>query len=84
MSDREASIREIETAYGADREVSVMVDPTSNLGEGVTPEEAPRCATCGEPVLDNPDHRVVTWVEDGAAAHAHFCDDVCRAEWDRP
>lgn len=58
-----------------------MVDPTSDLGEDLDPEDAPRCATCGEPVFDAPDHRVVTWVEAGVVRSVHFCDDDCRAAW---
>jgi hypothetical protein len=59
-----------------------MVDPTSNLGEGLAEADAPTCATCGEPIVDAPAHRVVTWVEDGSARTRHFCDADCRAEWD--
>lgn len=58
-----------------------MVDPTSDVGD-VDPEEAPRCVTCGEPIVENPAHRVVTWVEDGHAEQRHFCDEDCRARWD--
>ena len=58
-----------------------MVDPTSDLGEDVDEESAPRCASCEEPVL-GPNHRVVTWVETGAAETRHFCDGDCLAEWD--
>jgi len=59
-----------------------MVDPASDLGEDVTEEDAPRCRTCGEPILDNPRHRVITWVEDDEVRSAHFCDDTCRMDWD--
>lgn len=59
-----------------------MVDPTSDLGEDVSEEEAPRCATCGDPIVQSPDHRVLTWIDDGAVATAHFCDEDCRLEWD--
>jgi len=58
-----------------------MVDPTSDLAEDVDPADAPRCATCGEPVANSRTHRVVTWVEDGHVESAHFCDDDCRREW---
>lgn len=58
-----------------------MVDPTSDLNEDVDEEEAPRCAACGDPVV-GPDHRVVTWVEEGTARTEHFCDDACRDAWD--
>ncbi|MES3516444.1 MAG: hypothetical protein PPP58_02150 [Natronomonas sp.] len=57
-----------------------MVDPTSDLGEDISEEEAPRCAVCEEPIVNNPDHRVITWVEDGTVQTTHFCDDTCRAE----
>ncbi len=60
-----------------------MVDPTSDLEEDVTEETAPRCGSCGEPILNEPDHSVVTRVQDGAVETTHFCDRECRAEWDR-
>jgi len=59
-----------------------MVDPTSNLNEDVAPEDASDCATCGDPIVDSPDHRVLTWVEDGEVQAAHFCDEDCRIDWD--
>ncbi|WP_254821453.1 DUF7576 family protein [Haloglomus halophilum] len=59
-----------------------MVDPTSDLGEDVTEEDAPQCRACGEPILNDPQHRVITWVEDGEVRSAHFCDDTCRMDWD--
>jgi uncharacterized protein with PIN domain len=58
-----------------------MVDPTSDLNEDVPEEEAPRCAVCDEPLVENPDHRVVTRVEDGTVVTTHFCNESCRAEW---
>lgn len=58
-----------------------MVDPTSDLGENVDEESAPRCATCGEPVL-GVGRRAVTWVDDDRVEYRHFCDEKCRAEWD--
>lgn len=58
-----------------------MVDPTSDLGEDVDESTAPTCATCGDPVVAAPDHRVTTWVADGAVHHRHFCDDACREAW---
>jgi len=58
-----------------------MVDPTSELNEDVSEEEAPRCAVCDEPLVREPDHRVVTRVEDGQVVTTHFCDEDCRAEW---
>jgi len=57
-----------------------MVDPTSDVGD-VDPEEAPQCTTCGDRIVEDPDHRVVTWVEDGSAEQRHFCDEDCRDEW---
>ena len=60
----------------------VDVDPTSDLGEGVDEDDAPDCETCGEPVVDTPDHRVVTRVEDGKVETFHFCDGTCRQAWD--
>lgn len=59
-----------------------MVDPTSNLGEDVSEADAPRCATCGEPILDAPTHRVITWIENDEVRTAHFCDENCRSGWD--
>jgi hypothetical protein len=60
-----------------------MVDPTSDLEENVDPEDAPTCATCGDPIVSSPTHRVVTWIDgDGALHTRHFCDDDCRADWD--
>jgi hypothetical protein len=58
-----------------------MVDPTSDIGEDVDEESAPRCATCGDAVVGSPTHRVVTWVELGSVEQRHFCDDDCRAAW---
>lgn len=59
-----------------------MVDPTSELGEDVTEEDAPRCAVCDEPLVQESDHRVVTWIDDDEVRTAHFCGESCRAEWD--
>lgn len=59
-----------------------MVDPTSELGEDVDEESAPACATCGDKIVQERTHRVVTWVDDGAVDAAHFCDDDCRMDWD--
>ncbi len=58
-----------------------MVDLTSDLGEDVDETNAPTCAACGEPIIQEPTHRVVTRIEDGIATHTHFCDDACRATW---
>lgn len=58
-----------------------MVDPTSDLEEDVDESSAPTCATCGDSIVNEPSHRVVSWVEDGSAETAHFCDDSCRREW---
>jgi endogenous inhibitor of DNA gyrase (YacG/DUF329 family) len=59
-----------------------MVDPTSDLGEDVDEESAPRCATCGDAIVREPTHRVVTWIEDGSVHHRHFCSDECKADAD--
>lgn len=59
-----------------------MVDPTSDLAEDIPEGDAPRCATCGDPIIDNPDHLVVTWIVDDEVRHAHFCDRACRSQWD--
>jgi hypothetical protein len=59
-----------------------MVDPTSDLNEDISADDAPSCETCGEKIVDSTDHRVITWVEDGGVESAHFCDDDCRMEWD--
>ena len=58
-----------------------MVDPTSDLGEDVSEEDAPTCATCGTAIVDSPYHRVITWIEDSQVRSAHFCDDDCRIDW---
>jgi uncharacterized protein with PIN domain len=59
-----------------------MVDPTSDLGEDVTEEDAPVCESCGAAIVDSPRHRVVTWIQDEEVQSAHFCDDDCRMGWD--
>lgn len=60
-----------------------MVDPTSDLEENIDPEDAPKCDTCGEPIVSSPTHRVVTWIDDDETLHhRHFCDGDCRAKWD--
>ena len=59
-----------------------MVDPTSDLNEDLSEDEAPSCATCGTALVDSPDHRVVTWVASDEVQTAHFCDDGCRDAWD--
>jgi hypothetical protein len=59
-----------------------MVDPTSQHGEDVSEEEAPKCAVCGAPIVYETSHRVLTWIEDGTVRTAHFCDGDCRLDWD--
>ncbi|MFB6165731.1 MAG: hypothetical protein ABEJ31_11285 [Haloarculaceae archaeon] len=59
-----------------------MVDPTSDHGEDVSEADAPTCETCGEPIVQSPDHRVITWIEDDQVQSAHFCDEQCRMNWD--
>jgi len=58
-----------------------MVDPTSDLCEDVSEEDAPRCSTCSEPIANEPTHEVVTRIEDGTVSAMHFCNADCRAEW---
>jgi len=58
-----------------------MVDPTSDIGEDVDESSAPACTTCGKKIVGEPNHRVVTWVDDDDIRHRHFCDDECRAAW---
>jgi len=57
-----------------------MVDPTSDLGEDVDEESAPRCATCGDPAL-GPGRQTVTWVDGDEAVHREFCSPACQTEW---
>jgi len=59
----------------------VMVDPTSDLGEDVDEETAPRCDECGTPIVQDPDHRVVTWIGDEGVEQRNFCSDDCRSAW---
>jgi len=59
-----------------------MVDPTSDLGADVTEANAPRCASCGDPIVNEPTHRVVTWIDEGRVETCHFCDETCRDDWD--
>lgn len=58
-----------------------MVDPTSELNEDVSPEDAPACETCGETLVDSTSHRVITWIEDDEVQTAHFCNERCRMNW---
>ncbi|PSP82265.1 hypothetical protein BRC83_09980 [Halobacteriales archaeon QS_1_68_17] len=59
-----------------------MVDPTSDVGEGVSEADAPTCATCGSSIVEEPTHRVITWIDEGQVRTVHFCDDGCRMDWD--
>jgi hypothetical protein len=59
-----------------------MVDPTSDLEEDVSEEEAPSCAVCGEAIVQEVTHRVRTWVSEGAVETVHFCSEDCQADWD--
>ncbi|MEF8813610.1 MAG: hypothetical protein V5A55_07295 [Halovenus sp.] len=59
-----------------------MVDPTSDHNENVSEEDAPTCVSCGAPIVNNPNHRVLTWIEESEVQSAHFCDDDCRMAWD--
>ncbi|MFC6988407.1 hypothetical protein ACFQJD_06250 [Haloplanus sp. GCM10025708] len=58
-----------------------MVDPTSDLGEDVDEDDAPTCVTCGKKIVEEPAHRVVSWVEGGVVEHRHFCSDECESSW---
>lgn len=58
-----------------------MVDPTSDLGEDVSEDDAPRCEVCDDPIVNETTHRVITWIEDGSVRTAHFCSETCRSEW---
>ena len=58
-----------------------MVDPTSDIGEDITEDNAPECEQCGDAIVQSPSHRVLTAVEDGQVSHHHFCSDACRDEW---
>jgi hypothetical protein len=60
---------------------SGMADPTSDLGEDVTEDDAPRCENCDDPIVQDPDHRVVSEIEDGRVVHYHFCCEDCLAAW---
>jgi len=60
-----------------------MVDPTSDHQADVSEDDAPECRTCGDPIVTDPDHRVVTWIEDGKVVTRQFCDEGCRDEWER-
>ena len=57
-----------------------MIDPTSDVGR-VDESEAPECLVCGERIVEDPDHRVVTWVDDGRLEMRHFCGDEHRDDW---
>lgn len=59
-----------------------MVDPTSEIGEDVSEEDAPTCATCGATIVESAGHRVITWIENDRVQSAHFCDEDCRMDWD--
>jgi len=60
-----------------------MVDPTSELEEDVSEEEAPACSACGDVIVREYTHSVVTWVKEGTVETRHFCSDGCRDTWDR-
>ena len=57
-----------------------MIDPTSDVGR-VAEEDAPTCEVCGETIVEDPDHRVVTWVDDGQIRMVDFCGDEHRDDW---
>ena len=58
-----------------------MVDPTSDLNENISEDDAPDCETCGTVLVQMPTHRVITWVEDGEVQTVHFCDEDCLTDW---
>jgi len=58
-----------------------MVDPTSDIGEGVDEEDAPECAVCSERIVELPTHRVISTVTDGQIEHVHVCSDECRSAY---
>lgn len=53
-----------------------MIDPTSDVGQD-TAETAPTCSACGEQILNEPTHRVLTRIEDAQVKTDHFCDEDC-------
>jgi YHS domain-containing protein len=53
-----------------------MVDPTSDVGED-TEGSTPTCATCGEKIINEPSHRVLTHIEDTGVTTVHFCNEEC-------
>ena len=57
-----------------------MIDPTSDVGH-VDESEAPTCVVCGQRIVRDPNHRVVTWIEDGEVQVRDFCSDECREAW---
>jgi len=59
-----------------------MADPTSDLGENVPDEELPLCDSCESRIATGPQHRVITWIDEGSVRSAHFCDESCRMAWD--
>ena len=58
-----------------------MVDPTSDIGEDVDESSAPTCHMCGKKIVKEPDHRVVSWIDDGSIVTLHFCTGSCRESW---
>lgn len=57
-----------------------MIDPTSDVGR-VDESDAPSCVVCGARIVEDPDHRVVTWIEDAGIQTRDFCSDECRETW---
>ena len=58
-----------------------MIDPTSDVGRVEDESSAPTCVVCGARIVEDPDHRVVTWVEDGEMQLRDFCSPEHRDEW---
>ena len=58
-----------------------MVDPTSDLDEDVDESNAPACAVCETKLIRDPNHHVVTWIDEGQIQVRHFCSPECREAW---
>ena len=58
-----------------------MVDPTSDIGEGLDKENAPKCAVCSERIIELPTHRVIPIVNKGQVKHVDVCSEKCRSTY---
>lgn len=61
------------------RTCSDMVDPTSDVGEDISEEDAPECVVCGTDIVELPTHSVIPTIEDGQVEHDHFCSTECHS-----